>query len=278
MYKLLLALFITLNLNAQFVDGVSIVVKGEAITLYEIKKEMKLSNTDAKNASNILIRRVLENAEIRERGIHVSSSDVYDDIRKTAARNNMDISTFYEAIRNSNGINSTDLKDKIKQKLLSQKLYSAIAYSEMSQPTQSEIEEYYELHKEEFSHPSSFEVTIYSSKDQARLQEKINNPMFYAPDILTNEQVLPYERISPQLASLLKDTALNSFTQIVPDAKGGFMSFYLKSIVSAKEGGIKSVENTITNAIMSNKREHVLSDYFARLKQNADIKTIREVE
>ena len=148
----------------------------------------------------------------------------------------------------------------------------------MSQPTESEIKEYFELHKDDLAHPSSFDVVIYQAADQARLQEKIDNPMFYSPDIGTNEQVLPYDRISPELASLLARTSLNSFTPVIPDGKGGYMSFYIKSVESAKESGLESVRNQITNQIMAEKRELVLSDYFARLRHNADIKIIRDVE
>ena len=278
MYKIVLTLFMALTLNAEIVDGVAIVVKGEAITLYDIKQEMKLSQTDAKRASDILIRRALENAEIKERNIHVTSSDVYEDIKETASRNKMNVSAFYDAVRDSNGLSSTDLKEKIKQKLLSQKLYGSIAYSSVQQPSETEIKEYFELHKKELLHPSNFTTIIYNSQNRERLQAKIDNPMMYAPDIQTQTQVLPYARIAPELASLLAKTSVNSFTQIIPNGKGGFMSFYLQDVEKAQEGKIDSFKNEILNRIMSVKREQVLGDYFARLRHNADIKNIRTVE
>ena len=102
--------------------------------------------------------------------------------------------------------------------------------------------------------------------------------MFYSQAIATNEQKLPYDRIPPELASLLEKTAKGSFTPIVPNGKGGFMSFYLKDVTSAQEGGYESVKNQIISAIMEEKRELVLSDYFARLQHNAQIRKIRSVE
>lgn len=278
MYKILLSLVFIASINAEIVDGVAVVVKGSAITLYDIKKEMKISKVDVKQATDRLIRKKLEELEIIERNIAVSSSEVYDDIKKTAASNNMNVSEFYEAIRNSNGLSSSELKVKIKEKILSQKLYGSIAYSSVSQPNDSEIQEYYNLHKDSFAHPSSFKVTIYHSNDGARLQEKIDNPMFYAPDIKTEDQILPYDKISPQLASLLEQTPVNTFTKVVPDGSSGFISFYLKDIEAAKESGYESSKNKIINMIMAEQREQVLGDYFARLRHNADIKTIRMPE
>lgn len=278
MYKIFFVLLFSALLNAGVYDGVAIVVKDKAITLLDLKKEMKVSKVSAKKASDILIRQKLEEVEIDERKITVESSEVYDDIKKMASRNNLNISEFYDAVRESNGLSSTELKEKIKQKLLSQKLYQAIAYASLSEPSETEVEEYYEMHKDNYKHPSSFTVIIYDSKDKTKLQEKIDNPMFYAPGIATNEQLLPYEQISPELASLLERTALNSFTNIVPNGRGGFMSFYLKEIESAATGGIDSVRNQIVNSIMAEKREQVLGNYFARLRHNADINFIREVE
>jgi len=278
MYKIFFTLLFTALLNAAVYDGVAIVVKDKAITLLDIKTEMKTSKIDAKRAADVLIRQKLEEVEIDERKITVNSSEVYDDIKKMAARNNLNISEFYDAVRESNGMSSTELKAKIKQKLLSQKLYQAIAYAALSKPSDLEVQEYYDIHKNSYKHPASFTVIIYDSKDKVRLQEKIDNPMFYSPDIATNEQVLPYEQISPELVSLLERTSLNHFTNVIPNGKGGFMSFYMKGIESAATGGLESVKNQIVNSIMAEKREQVLGNYFARLRHNADINVIREVE
>lgn len=275
MRKILLILLFASFLEAKVYDGVAVVVKNEAITMEDIKEEMQTSNVDVQKATDILIRQKLEAAEIKERKIVVSSSEVYDDIKKMASRNNMSISDFYDAVREANGLSSTQLKEKIKQKLQSQKLYSAIAYASIDEPSEEEISEYYQLHKENYAHPASFTVVIYDAASKELLQEKVDNPMFYSPEIATNEQVLPYDRISPELASLLSRTEVHTFTPIVPNGKGGFMSFYIKSVESAKEGGLESVKNQIINSIMADKREVVLNDYFTRLRDNADINIIR---
>jgi len=278
MIKLILGLLIAATLSAKVYDGVAVVVENKAITLLDVKKEMQSAHIDAKKATDILIRKKLESFEIKQRNISVTPSEVYDDIQKMAERNQMSVSQFYDAIRESNGLTSEELKAKVKQKLLSQKLYSAIAMSSMSEPSESEIKDYYELHKKEFQHPSAFNVTIYEAKDKNLLQEKVDNPMFYSPQIATNEQVLPYNRISPQLAGLLSKTKVGSFTPVVPNGKGSFMSFYIRSVEEAKDVGVEGMKAQIINAIMGEKREAILSDYFARLRDNADINIIRMPE
>lgn len=278
MYKIFFMFLLSSLLQAQVYDGVAIVVGDKAITLLDIKNEMKNAHIDAKKAADILIRKKLEKIEIANRKISVSSSEVYDDIKKMASRNHMNISAFYDAVLESNGVSSEELKKRVKERLLSGKLYQAIAYSSLNEPSQEEIQEYYNLHKKEYKHPSSFTVIIYNSKDRNVLQTKVDNPMFYSPEIQTKEQTLPYNKISPKLAKLLAQTSVDTFTHIVPDGKGGFMSFYLKEVTSAQEDGVKAFRGEIINTIMAKRREQVLRDYFTRLKQNADINVIREVK
>ncbi len=278
MYKIFLFLFFSAFLSAELINGVSVVVKGEAITLYDIKEEMRTLNVDAAAATDILIRKKLEEAEINERKISVSSSEVYDDIKKIAAMNKMSIDEFYDAVRNSNGLTSTQLKEKTKEKLLSQKLYSAIAYSSLDAPAEDEIKEYYELHKEQFVHPSAFDVVVYSTQNRDALQRKTTIPLYHSDEIRKDEQTLPYDSLPPELLKMLQSTKEKSFSPIFQDLNGLYTTFYLKEIKGSSETSYENTKEQIINLIMSQKREQVLSDYFARLRNNADIQIIREVK
>jgi len=265
-------------LNAAIYDGVAVVVEDKAITLLDVEKAMAEMHLDAKKVTDMLIRKKLEEIEIQKRNITVTSAEIYAEIKKMAARNHLSISEFYDAVRESNGLSSSALKEKIKERLLRQKLYQAIAMSDMSEPSDEEIEEFYKLHKKELEHPSAFDVIIYNAMDKALLEEKVHNPMFYSPQLSSAEQTLEYNKISPELAALLSKTPVDSFTPVLPNGKGGFMSFYIKSVVHAKDEALDAVRPQIINAILGQKREQILSDYFARLRDNADINIIRMPE
>jgi parvulin-like peptidyl-prolyl isomerase len=278
MYKILFTLLLATMLNAAIYDGVAIVVEDQAITLLDIKKAMQETKLDAKKVRDILIRKKLEELEIKKRNISVTSSEIYDDIKKMAQRNHMSVSEFYDAVRESNGLSSSELKEKIKEKLLSQKLYQTIAMSAISEPTDDEIAEYFKFHKQELEHPSSFDVTIYTSQNRADLETKVHNPMFYSPSITSHEQKLEYNRISPELAALLTKTKVDTFTPVLPNGKGGFMSFYINAVQMAKDMDLETIRPQIINAIMMKKRGEVLDEYFSRLRDNSDVKIIRMPE
>ncbi|WP_297482388.1 peptidylprolyl isomerase [Sulfurimonas sp.] len=275
MYKILLLLLMTSLLSAKIYDGVAIVVEDKAITLLDMQKAMTQTHLDAKKVSELLIRKKLEALEIKKRKITVTSDEVYADIKRLAERNHLSVGEFYDAVRNSNGLSSSALQKKIKEKLLHEKLFQAIAMSSLSEPSDDEIAEYFKFHKKELEHPSSFDVTIYTSKSREELETKVHNLMFYSPSVTSHEQVLEYNHISPELASLLSKTKVDTFTPVLPNGQGGFMSFYIKSVKMAKDMDLESIKPQIINAIMSKKREEVLTEYFARLRDNADIRIIR---
>lgn len=278
MYKIILVLLMGTLLSAEMINGVSVVVKGEAITIRDVKDEMQLSKVNATNATDILIRKKLEAAEIQERKITVDVSEVYDDIKKVSALNKMSVDEFYDAVRESNGISSAEFKEKTREKLLSQKLYSAIAYSSMSMPDEDELKEYYQLHKDDFSRPKAFSVIIYSSANEDALRKKITTPMFISDEVKVEEREIPYDTISPELAKLLEKTEDKSFTPVIMDQKGSHMSFYMVEAKKPQASSYEDVKNQISNAVMGQKREQVLSEYFARLRGNADIQIVREVK
>ena len=275
MYKILLLLLMTSLLSAKIYDGVAIVVEDKAITLLDMQKAMTQTHLDAKKVSELLIRKKLEALEIKKRKITVTSDEVYADIKRLAERNHLSVGEFYDAVRNSNGLSSSALQKKIKEKLLHEKLFQAIAMSSLSEPSDDEIAEYFKFHKKELEHPSSFDVTIYTSKSREELETKVHNPMFYSPSVTSHEQVLEYNHISPELASLLSKTKVDTFTPVLPNGQGGFMSFYINSVKMAKDMDLETIKPQIINAIMSKKREEVLTEYFARLRDNADIRIIR---
>ena len=265
-----------LQLNAKTIDAIAVIVGDEIITTYDIQKEAKIGHLTLAQAQEMLIRKKLETLEIKKRHINVSEDEVYEEIRRVAATNHMSISQFYNAVRQSNGLNSTQLKEKIKERLLSQKLYQTIAMSKMQQPSSQEIEEYYKLHKDKFTQPSYFDVIIYTTTNKTLLQQKIQNPMFFSPKIQQQSQRINTQLISPQLKQLLLRTPEGHFTPIVPNPQNGFMTIYVQQIgVPSKVEDFKTMKPQIINAMMNEKRMEILDDYFAKLQNNTNVKVLK---
>ena len=273
-YLVLLLLVGTLA-GAKTIGGIAVLVQDEPITLFEIKEMMQRDNLSLKQSVQKLIRHKLEAMEIKERNIVVTPQEVLSELKAMAQQNGMNITQFYMAMNRSRGLSERELKAKVKENLLNKKLYQTITYSKLAPPSQHEIEEYYTLHKEQFLRPESFEVILYHSRSADKLQQQVSSPMFYSPEIHTEPITLRYSAIDPNLANMLYHTKVNNFTQIIPDPKGGYMTFFVKEKSQAQIDTPEAYTAEVSAAILADKRTQILNDYFSRLRLNADITTLR---
>ncbi|MDX1295649.1 MAG: peptidylprolyl isomerase [Sulfurimonadaceae bacterium] len=274
MLKAFLLSLLSISLYAEVIGGVAVLVENEPITIYEVSKAMRDSGKSADETVKVLVRQKLESIEAEKRGINVSSMDVTAEVRRIARQNNMTVIEFYEAVQKQQGKTESVLKEQIRTSLINQKLYNAIAFSQMEQPTAEEEEEYYRTHIDQFSKPESFTVLTYRSSVKDRLQAKVNNPMLYAPDVKSDREILNYDAIDPRLAQLLETTPNNTFTPVLPDREG-FVSFYIQEKNNAEAVPLDEVREEIKNRLMGEKRQQVLNDYFSRLQLTADVRIIR---
>lgn len=250
-------------------------VKNSPITLYEVQQEMKQSKTSAQQSADTLIRKKLEQLEASEKKITVTSAEVQEELEKMAKQNNLSMEKFLDAMQTARGINQSELKAKLEESLTGQKLYNAIAFSKMAQPTASEEAEYYQLHLDEFSQPEQYVVTTYIAASAEALQAKIEDPMRNVENVASKDETIPSKAINPQLSQILNKIEVGKFGPILPNGKNGFMSFYMKDKPNLVTENLDSVRPQISNAIMGEKRNQVLNDYFTRLRLGADIQILR---
>lgn len=257
------------------IGGVAVLVKNSPITLYEVQQEMKQSGMDATRSADTLIRKKLEQLEASEKKITVTSAEVQEELDRMAAQNKLTTEQFLNAMQTVRGISQSDLKAKIEENIRGQKLYGAIAFSKIVQPSAEEEAEYYHLHLDDFSKPESFDVTVYSAPTQDALQAKISDPMHNIEGIATKDETIAYASVNPQFAQMLNKIPQGNFSPVLPNGQNGFMSFYLRNKNNVVTENLDSIRPAIANAIMGEKRNQVLNDYFTRLRLSADIKILR---
>ncbi|MDX9814384.1 MAG: peptidyl-prolyl cis-trans isomerase [Sulfurimonadaceae bacterium] len=271
MYKIFLLLVVAIFLEAKIINSTVAMVGTEPITSYDVKQSMNLTKLSFEDALEFKIREKLEEQEIVKRSIDISPSDVYDEIKHIAQNNNISVSALYDRVRETTGATSEEFKEQTRKKLLSQKLYSEIAYSSINEPSDNEIAEYMQLHKDLFSKPLYFDAIIYSSIDEHDLNMVQKNPMFTSPSLLREERELYYESLPQGLADLLESTPPKTFTQIV-SLDDRLSIFFIKGV--QKQDSQESQKYRVVNMIMADKREQVLSDYFSKLKNSSQVKIL----
>ncbi len=276
MKKLILSLLLSPILFAEIIGGIAVTVDDEIITLYEIQQEQAISQLSVKQTVDLLIRSRLEQMEAKKRNISVSTREVLDDLNKMAEQNNMTLSQLYEAMSSVRHLSESQTKKKTKEKLLKQKLFNTIAMSQMEEPTEAELEEYYKLHLDEYTTPKSIDTMVYASPSKDALEQKISNPMINLPNVQTQAQTLETAKLNPRLAQLLIATQEGNFTPVLPQiGENGYMAFYLMKKNELNTPALELIRDQLQAKIMDEKREQILSEHFQRMRVNADIKILR---
>ncbi|MCD8477464.1 MAG: SurA N-terminal domain-containing protein [Sulfurospirillum sp.] len=213
--------------NAGTVDGISLIINKEPITLYDVFKYSQRFNLSKKEALDILVQQKLEESEIKKLGINIENFEVDQYIEKLAANNSMSQTDFIAMLKSKN-IDIYEYKDELKNKLKRDKLYQKIVSTKLQQMGDGELKAYYNENLHEFSQASGFDVTIYTSANQESLLALRQNPMSTFKDVELKEGSFQAGKIDANLATLLNKTATNTFSTIVKSDQN-YVMFYVKN-------------------------------------------------
>ncbi|ASC94815.1 peptidylprolyl isomerase [Sulfurospirillum diekertiae] len=259
--------------NASTVDGVSIIINKEPITLFDVFKYSQRFNIPKKEALDILVRQKLEESEIKKQNIAVDNFEVDQYIENLAISNNMNQYDFLNMIRSKN-IEISEYKEDLKKKLQRDKLYKKIVSTKMQQMGDSDLQAYYNENLNEFSQASAFDVTIYTSANQQSLTAIQNNPMSAVSDVQLQEGKIEAGKTDPKLLALLNKTAKGKFTAISKN-DSNYVMFFVKEKYNVQTVSFADAKNYIYSKLGEGKEQKAIEEYFEKLKSSANIQVIR---
>jgi len=279
--KLKVLTFVTLSAtllfspaNAATIDGVSVIINKEPITLFDVFKYSQRFNISKKESLDILVRQKLEESEIKKQSITVDSFEVDQYIENLAISNNMSQYDFLNMIRSKN-IDVSEYKEDLKKKLQRDKLYKKIVSTKMQQMGDGELQAYYNENLNEFSQAGSFDVTIYTSANQQSLVAIQNNPMSAASDVELKEGKLEAAKTDPKLTALLNKTAIGKFSSIVKPDANNYAMFFVKDKQNVQSIAFADAKNYIYSKLSEGKEQKAIEEYFEKLKSSANIQVLR---
>ncbi|AFL69699.1 peptidylprolyl isomerase [Sulfurospirillum barnesii] len=259
--------------SAGTVDGISLIINKEPITLYDVFKYSQRFNLSKKEALDILVQQKLEEAEIKKLNISIDAYEVEQYLENLANSNSMSKNDFIAMIQSKN-IDIVEYKDELKNKLKRDKLYRKIISTKLQQMSDGELKAYYNENLHEFSQASGFDVTIYTSTNQESLLAIKQNPMGVSKDVELKEGSFQAGKIDANLATLLNKTATNTFSTIVK-SEPNYVMFYVKNKHNAQTVSFDDAKNYIHSKLSEGKEQKAIQEYFEKLKSSANIKVVR---
>jgi len=260
-------------LTAQILNGVSVIVNNEPITLYEVYKKSKESDVAYDEAIELLIDTKLKNIEARAENIVVDDIELNEELEKIATKNRLSLYQFQSFLK-ERGIDLRDYKNRLRDKLTIDKLNKKIAYKKLRDIDEAELKEYYDKHKNEFTLSKEFDVIKYEAKSKKELESVILNPMLNSSSITKEKTILNANYINPRLSIVLNETKERSFSPIL-STENTFISFYLIEKLNKETLAFDEVKDGIFNKLVADKEDKVIKEYFEKAKAKAKIEIVR---
>ncbi len=273
MKKLLsLLIFFLINSHAQVIDAVAIDVEGEAITTLEIQAVQQKLKMSKEAAVEMLIRDRLEKAAINNAGITIDDAEVEAKIDMISASKNVSREQLKELLHQK-GLTWSSYIKQMKLEMKKERFFQEHILSTIDRPSDSELETYYNTHKEAFSSaPTQMSLIAYKSDSANALKEAISNPMKPIVGVKKENILASSNEMSPALLNLIQQTPSNSFTSPINTGKG-FVAYFVKS-KGGGQSGFMAVKNAVLAQWMQNKRLQASKDFLEKLKSNAKIRVI----
>ncbi len=276
MKLLLLTLFFILSLEAKVIDAIAAVVNSEPITVYEIEKTSKMLNIPPQKALELLIRKKLEEEQIKKLGIAVDEFELEQAIDDFARQRGMDIFSLRHKVEQS-GTDWEDYKKSFKEQLLREKLYKKIAQITRPKLDDERLKEYYDTHPQEFEVAKEVDIVKYISPSKEVLQKIKSNPLYSPPSqmmLQKGEERIELSKVNPQFATILQQTPEGGFTPILP-IEDRYLLIYVKSKEGKEKIPFEEARNYILRKLATQNSAKSVEEYFDKLKASAKIKILR---
>ncbi|WP_331774852.1 peptidyl-prolyl cis-trans isomerase [Sulfurospirillum sp. 1612] len=258
---------------AGLVDAISVIVNNQPITLYEVYKYAHQFKVSTRDSLDLLIRKKLEEAQIKKLGITVSDFEINAYVKNLATKNGVSEFQFYEMLRSKN-IDEADYKNDLRKKLEQEKLYKRIIHTKAIKISMKDLQDYYAKNKSQFVTTDSFDVVAYTSAHNASLEAIQKNPMQNLQDVTAKDLTFKSGTMDSKLEGLLNATKTNAFTQVFQTGNT-YTMFYVKAKHGVKPVPFDEAKNYIYSVLSSQQDKATINDYFDKLKSVATIKVLR---
>ncbi len=258
---------------ATMINGISMTVDNEPITLYEIHSFTKQYNVPVSDAVNRLVQKKIEDIEIQKMNLVASPEEVDSKMQELAKQNNLSYEQFKQALV-SEGHTEESLKEDIEEKFKRDKLYQKIIGAQIKKPDIEEMRSYYDLHIDRFKMPGSVQLIEYLSSSAKSLEIQKRQPMVKMPNIQTSQKTIDLKGINPQLSTLLVRTPEGSFTPVLNLGEQSGM-FFINKKIGTKTASFQEAQQTLFEMLMKEKEQAVVIEFFEKKKSEANIKVVR---
>ncbi|MGL2604692.1 SurA protein [Helicobacter pylori] len=262
------------TLEDKVVGGISLLVNGSPITLYQIQEEQEKSKVSKAQARDRLIAEHIKNQEIERLKIHVDDDKLDQEMAMMAQQQGMDLDHFKQMLMAEGHYKL--YRDQLKEHLEMQELLRNILLTNVDTSSETKMREYYNKHKEQFSIPTEIETVRYTSTNQEDLERAMSNPNLEVPGVSKANEKIEMKTLNPQIAQVFISHEQGSFTPVMNGGGGQFITFYIKEKKGKNEVSFSQAKQFIAQKLVEESKDKILEEHFEKLRVKSRIVMIRE--
>ncbi|GAA8410379.1 hypothetical protein HpNP44_09840 [Helicobacter pylori] len=262
------------TLEDKVVGGISLLVNGSPITLYQIQEEQEKSKVSKAQARDRLIAEHIKNQEIERLKIHVDDDKLDQEMAMMAQQQGMDLDHFKQMLMAEGHYKL--YRDQLKEHLEMQELLRNILLTNVDTSSETKMREYYNKHKEQFSIPTEIETVRYTSTNQEDLERAMSNPNLEVPGVSKANEKIEMKTLNPQIAQVFISHEQGTFTPVMNGGGGQFITFYIKEKKGKNEVSFSQAKQFIAQKLVEESKDKILEEHFEKLRVKSRIVMIRE--
>lgn len=260
--------------EAQVLDAIAIDVEGEPITTLEIQAVQEKMGLSKQAAVEALIKDRLEKSTLRKAHIEIDPSQVQEKANVIAKSKGLTLEQMKNILAQK-GLTWDSYLKQLTIEMKKERFFKENILSTITPPSDTELETYYNMHKDKFSAaPTQMSLVAYAAPTAQSLKEAIDNPMQPIEGVQKKNILASPSEMSPALLNLINVTPVGSFTKPVNTGKG-FVAYFVKSKGSQGQVGFQAVKQQVLMMWMQEQRVQAAQDFFNKLKSDANIRVIR---
>lgn len=267
---LILPLFFTAFIHAEIVNGIAIIVEGEAITTSEIRTLQQKSGLSKEKTIDLLIQDRLQKVAMKE--IKVTENAIDEKIKKIASLNNLSLKEMQKRLKES-GMTWAKYRSSIKENLKKEKFFKSKISTTVPSPSEDELRAYYKKHPKEFVVPEKIALIEYSAKNE----KAVNTFLKTASEkgIKSRSLTKRTKDMNPTLFGMFLQTPDGSFTRTM-NAGDKYICYKVLSKEGRTTLSFDAAKNAVSAKWRREQQNRVIKDYFEKMKINANIQVIRK--
>ncbi|EKE89779.1 hypothetical protein [Helicobacter pylori] len=262
------------TLEDKVIGGISLLVNGSPITLYQIQEEQEKSKVSKAQARDRLIAERIKNQEIERLKIHVDDDKLDQEMAMMAQQQGMDLDHFKQMLMAEGHYKL--YRDQLKEHLEMQELLRNILLTNVDTSSETKMREYYNKHKEQFSIPTEIETVRYTSTSQEDLERAMADPNLEIPGVSKANEKIEMKTLNPQIAQVFISHEQGSFTPVMNGGGGQFITFYIKEKKGKNEVSFSQAKQFIAQKLVEESKDKILEEHFEKLRVKSRIVMIRE--